>query len=246
MKPYQQIPIADCGDRLVPIPADAVAFVDPHPYVQLGAPYGDKSPYFLRQGVLDRLLKAQTELQQVHPGWQIQIFDAYRPVAVQQFMVNHAYAEVKQEKGLGDRPLTPDQQEALLQEVYQFWAAPSNNPATPPPHSTGAALDVTLVDEQGQSVDMGSPIDELSLRSYPDYFAPQSPLRPVTDQTPESECDRAHAHRQLLLQVMSAAGFQRHPNEWWHFSYGDQYWVWLMQQQGHEQTYAYYGMSESF
>lgn len=245
MKPYQQIPIADCGDRLVPISADAVAFVDPHPYVQLGAPYGDKSPYFLRQGVLDRLLKAQTELQQVHPGWKMQIFDAYRPIAVQQFMVNHAYDELLQEKGGGDRSLSSEQQQTLLQEVYQFWAPPSDNPDTPPPHSTGAALDVTLMDEQGQPVEMGSPIDELSIRSYPDYFAPLSPLRPDSDQTPEIECDRAHTHRQLLLQVMSTAGFQRHPNEWWHFSYGDQYWAWLMGEREQTNLKAVYGAIES-
>ncbi|MFM7652374.1 MAG: D-alanyl-D-alanine dipeptidase, partial [Vulcanococcus sp.] len=22
------------------------------------------------------------------------------------------------------------------------------------------------------------------------------------------------------------AGFEQHPNEWWHFSYGDQLWAW--------------------
>jgi D-alanyl-D-alanine dipeptidase len=26
---------------------------------------------------------------------------------------------------------------------------------------------------------------------------------------------------------MAAAGFARHPNEWWHFSHGDQLWAWL-------------------
>ena len=26
---------------------------------------------------------------------------------------------------------------------------------------------------------------------------------------------------------MKQAGFVQHPNEWWHFSYGDQLWSWL-------------------
>ena len=30
---------------------------------------------------------------------------------------------------------------------------------------------------------------------------------------------------------MFAAGFQRHPNEWWHFSLGDQMWAWLSNQE---------------
>ncbi|WP_413325826.1 M15 family metallopeptidase [Synechococcus sp. MIT S9503] len=25
---------------------------------------------------------------------------------------------------------------------------------------------------------------------------------------------------------MTEAGFARHPNEWWHFSHGDQLWAW--------------------
>jgi len=26
---------------------------------------------------------------------------------------------------------------------------------------------------------------------------------------------------------MASAGFARHPNEWWHFSVGDQLWAWI-------------------
>ena len=29
---------------------------------------------------------------------------------------------------------------------------------------------------------------------------------------------------------MEQAGFVQHPNEWWHFSYGDQLWSWLRNQ----------------
>jgi D-alanyl-D-alanine dipeptidase len=25
---------------------------------------------------------------------------------------------------------------------------------------------------------------------------------------------------------MASAGFVQHPNEWWHFSWGDQLWAW--------------------
>jgi D-alanyl-D-alanine dipeptidase len=39
---------------------------------------------------------------------------------------------------------------------------------------------------------------------------------------------------------MATAGFKRHLNEWWHFSYGDQIWAWLMTQEG-ERTVAKYG-----
>lgn len=227
MKPYLQTPIQDCGEPLIPIPSDQVALIQPHPYVALGAPYGNKSPYFLRSGVVERLLQAQNLLQQQQPGWHIQVFDAYRPIAVQHFMVAHAYGELLQQKGLDDETLTDTERQSFLDEVYQFWAMPSTDPATPPPHSTGAALDVTLVDAEGHPMAMGSPIDELSPRSYPNYFAPGSSHRPVSDLTPPEECDRFHHNRQCLYAVMHQVGFQRHPNEWWHFSFGDQMWAWL-------------------
>ncbi|NJO39138.1 MAG: D-alanyl-D-alanine dipeptidase [Cyanobacteria bacterium CRU_2_1] len=218
MKPYQQVPIVECGEALIAIPLTQFAVEQPHPYVRVAAPYGDKSPYSLRQGVLDRLLKAQDLLQNEHPNWRIQIFDAYRPLAVQHYMVNYAFAQSLAAKNLNPDELTEIQRQEILEQVYQFWAIPSYDPTTPPPHSTGAAVDVTLVDARGNAVEMGSPIDEMSPRSYPNYFVDAS--EPVTQ--------LFHQNRQLLKQVMVMAGFRQHPREWWHFSFGDQVWAWLI------------------
>jgi len=217
MKPYQKIPILECGEPLVPIPLEQFAVESPHPYEKLGAPYGDTSPYYLRESVIAALITAQAELQKRHADWRIQIFDAYRPVAVQQFMVDHTFAEVVQSQKLDPGSLSEAQRDTILQQVYQIWAVPSPNPKTPPPHSTGAAIDLTLVDTMGQMIDMGSAIDELSPRSHPDYYANQ-PDKPY------------HEHRQVLCDVMSLAGFRRHPGEWWHFCLGDQMWAWLCNQ----------------
>jgi zinc D-Ala-D-Ala dipeptidase len=226
MKPYQQIQIAECGEPLIAIPLEKFAVESPHPYQLLGAPYQGRSPYYLRQGVLDRLLQAQIYLQQTYPQWRIQIFDAYRPIAVQQFMVDYAFSQVLQAEGLTVEQLSSNQQQALWQQVYQIWAIPSTDPKTPPPHSTGAAVDITLVDAAGMTVNMGSLIDEMSARSQPDYFALST--APVEQQY--------HVYRQLLRDVMLKAEFTRHPGEWWHFSYGDQMWAWLS-----DRTVACYG-----
>jgi D-alanyl-D-alanine dipeptidase len=217
MKPYHRIAIAECGELLVPIPLDVFATECPHAYQKLGAPYGNKSPYYLREQVVARLLQAQQQLQQRCPGWRIQVFDAYRPIAVQQYMVNYTFAELAQAQGLQLQELTEAQKQTIWEQVHQFWAVPNLNLATPPPHSTGAAVDVTLVDESGAPVNMGSPIDEISPRSYPDFFVDQ----------PEPEAQYCHQNRQLLKQVMLSAGFLQHLNEWWHFSWGDQLWAWL-------------------
>lgn len=202
----------------MPILLHQFAAEQPHPYVKLGAPYADRSPYYLRQGVLERLLQAQHFLQIEYPNWRIQIFDAYRPIAVQQFMVDYTLAQTVEARGLDLQKLTEKQRQEILEEVYEFWAVPNTNPAMPPPHSTGAAVDVTLVDEEGEAIAMGSPIDEMSPRSYPDYFS-DSP----------SDCI-FHHNRQILKQAMTKAEFQQHPNEWWHYSYSDQLWAWLNNQ----------------
>jgi D-alanyl-D-alanine dipeptidase len=221
MKPYQQISILECGEPLVPIPVEMFAVVSPHPYQHLKAPYGERSPYHLRESVLNSLIQAQAQLQKHHPKWRIQIFDAYRPVAVQQFMVEYTFAEAVQAQGLTLAKLSEAQRQVIWEQVYQIWAVPSLEDSCPPPHSTGAAVDVTLVDSTGQTVNMGSVIDELSPASHPDYFA--NSTEPVEQQY--------HSHRQLLWDVMRYSGFQRHPGEWWHFSLGDQMWAWLTNQE---------------
>ncbi|GAB1540502.1 M15 family metallopeptidase [Scytonema sp. NUACC21] len=232
MRPYHKVPIIECNEPLVEIPLHLFVVESPHPYEKLGAPYGEISPYFLRKSVVERLIVAQNYLQEVRPKWYIQIFDGYRPVEVQQFMVSYAFAQALQMKGLTEAELLPNQRQEIWEEVYKIWAEPSLDEKTPPPHSTGAAVDVTLVDDRGEIVNMGSAIDEMSPVSLPDYFAAFS--------TPEAQ--HYHAYRQLLCSVMEKAGFKRNPREWWHFSLGDQMWAWLNNEANPEQpVVARYG-----
>lgn len=231
MKPYQTVPIAECHEPLVQIP-DHFFKINPHPYIALGAPYGDRSPFFVRQGILERLQKSQIYLQTLHSHYQIAIFDAYRPIPVQQFMVDYSFAQLAASKGLPIDNLTELQKDSLMTEVIKFWAVPSDDPKMPPPHSTGAAIDVTLLNAEFNTelLNMGSPIDEISDRSLPDYFASSS----------HPQAFAFHRDRQLLNAVMTHSGFARHPNEWWHFSYGDQLWAWIS-----NKNLAIYGRANS-
>lgn len=217
MKPYHQIKIEECGEPLIAIPLDKFTVELPHPYVKLGAEYGEQSPYCLRQGVIRALLEAQFLLEKRYPNWKIKIYDAYRPVGVQQFMVNYTFDSLIKNLNLKERQLSAQQRQDLWRQVYKLWAAPSLDKNMPPPHSTGAAVDVTIVDEHGQTLDMGGDIDELSERSQPNYY--------LSDQ--DDVRQQYHFNRQLLNRVMTNAGFCRHPGEWWHFSVGDQMWAWL-------------------
>lgn len=234
-KPYWGIPILESSEPLVSVGKDFIC-ANPHPYAVLGAPYEDASPFFVRQAVLAALQTAQERLQQQQPSWKIFLFDAYRPVAVQQFMVEYTFEQALQERSLTRSQLSSAEADALWHEVFQLWAPPSLDPKTPPPHSTGAAVDVSLFDlETQETVWMGSPIDELSERSQPDFFysVTTDPQRPEPER---KQAALAHHHRQILKDIMNAAGFERHLGEWWHFSLGDQMWAWLRQQQSPDQV----------
>jgi D-alanyl-D-alanine dipeptidase len=222
---YRTVPIEECGDPLVAIPAAPFSLTQPHPYVALGAPYGEASPWMLRRRVLDALLRAHDQLAVRRPGWRLKLFDAYRPVPVQAFMVWQAFllqgelagrslASHRDAAALKARD--PELYRLLAAKVFEFWGVPSDDPRTPPPHSTGAAIDLTLENAEGREVDMGSPIDEATGRSYPDHYAQAA--------SPQEQA--FHENRVLLNDVMAAAGFCRHGNEWWHFSLGDQMSAW--------------------
>lgn len=223
LRPWSAIPIHDSNDPLQPLPAGLLR-LEPHPYALLGAPYGSAgSPFRLRPQVIQRLLRAQELLRRSRPHWGLAIFDAWRPLAVQAFMVEHSITSTCRERGIDPHQSSRERQ-AVVAEVGRFWAPPNPDPAAPPPHSTGAAVDLTLAGDSGEPLDMGSAIDAIGAVSEPDHFlaASQDCRHPQLQERYLSW----HRRRSLLRSVMEQAGFAQHPNEWWHFSWGDQLWAW--------------------
>lgn len=213
LRPWNQVPIRERDEPLVPLPAPLLR-LEPHPYQALGAPYGTGlDPFRLREGVLERLMQAQVLLRGCGEDWQLAIFDAWRPLAVQHFMVEYTFRSECRRRGLDPDDSDPCQEVREL--VGKFWAAPSDDPNTPPPHSTGAAVDLTLAEAGGSLLAMGGEIDALGPESAPDHYALEVGGAALW-----------HRRRQILRGVMEAAGFVQHPNEWWHFSHGDQLWAW--------------------
>jgi D-alanyl-D-alanine dipeptidase len=185
--------------------------------------------------VVEQLLAAERHLAALRPGWRLLIFDAWRPLEVQRFMVQQVIGEQCRLQGV-DPLESSEALAAIVAEVGRFWAPPSDDLATPPPHSTGAAVDLTLAGpvepgargaagelnprNQFHQLNLGSPIDAIGAVSEPDHFAGAA----LAD--PSSDAARWHGRRELLRKVMATAGFVQHPNEWWHFSLGDQLWAW--------------------
>lgn len=110
-------------------------------------------------------------------GYTLKIFDAYRPPAAQAVFW----------------ALCPDPR-------YVSDASVGSH------HSRGVAVDVTLVDEHGRELDMGTGFDAMELRSH-------------------HECDdipiEAQRHRSMLLGIMLHAGFSAIATEWWHYELPD-------------------------
>ena len=215
MKIWNKIPIKDNGDKLIAIPS-YLNFLDPHPYSYLGAPYKDKTSIWkLREEVVNRLLKVNDYLIS-KSSFNLLICDSWRPLEVQEFMFKRAFLlECKKSQidaSFKNRKSYP----SILEKVEKFWAYPSHDSRCPPPHSTGGALDVCLSDKDGNLVEMGSTVDQMDETSIPDFYA----------NIKNEEAFIWNSRRNLLREIMTKFGFAQHPNEWWHFSYGDQLWAW--------------------
>jgi D-alanyl-D-alanine dipeptidase len=80
-------------------------------------------------------------------------------------------------------------------------------------HSFGMAVDLTILDENGNELDMGTGFDDLTERSHP-------ALELLLLQRGEISVQQI-ANRQLLRDAMFQAGWVGINSEWWHFDCGD-------------------------
>ena len=216
MKPWNQIPIFENSERLISI-EKYFKFIEPHPYYKLGAPYKDKNEIWsLRESVVDKLINANKLLKNINKDYSLIIYDAWRPIEVQSFMFNLALENEFNHRGLINAEEKIKNHSEVLKKVERFWAYPYANKKCPPPHSTGGAVDLTIIDSSGDLIDMGCKIDDIGGKALPDFYIDSSSKDGVI----------RNIRRNLLKNVMCNSGFSQHPNEWWHFSYGDQLWAW--------------------
>jgi zinc D-Ala-D-Ala dipeptidase len=193
-------------------------------------------PYWQRiDGATDKLLLRATvaeKLKNVNQrvasaGLELFLFDAWRPRAVQAYF--HDVWMPQELKGR-DPSLSGAR---LTEEVQRYWAAPSADENSPAPHATGGAVDLTLRWKGGEALWMGSLFDDVTALAARDRFESLAPENfSFSDQ-------EARANRRLLHWLMTEEGFAGHPEEWWHFSWGDQMWAALTGAQA-----AHYGLAQ--
>ncbi len=125
-RPWNNIKINECKEPLISIPK-SIFRLTPHPYMLLGAPYLPGSdPWVLRKGVLKRLVRAQQHLSEINSHLQLALFDAWRPISVQEFMFNYTVVETCKSNGIDINDISVNGGiHDVIDEVGRFWAKPS-------------------------------------------------------------------------------------------------------------------------
>lgn len=113
----------------------------------------------------------------IKKGYKIKLFDCYRPLDIQKKM----------------------------------WTIVSNpkyvaNPEKGSIHNRGGAVDITLVDKDGNELDMGTPFDHFGVEAAHSY---------------ENLTDIQKKNRKLLRKIMTKSNFQLFESEWWHYNLND-------------------------
>jgi zinc D-Ala-D-Ala dipeptidase len=125
-------------------------------------------------------------------GLVIKVFDCYRPVRAVMNFVRWARDLADQAEKTEFYPNVDKR--TLFRDGYI---------ASHSGHSRGSTADLTLAKADGTELDMGTPFD---------FFSPKSWTADSTV-TPEQ-----HANRMLLASAMRRHGFRGYDKEWWHFT----------------------------
>ena len=176
--------VRECGEGLATAQCDNII-------------YTNKEDNFAREGVMKRLVAAAEIVQKMH-GLKLLIYELYRSPE------NQAELRERDKKEL--MAAHPEYTESQLDAALNRISAKVGGSG----HQTGGAVDLTLCDEGGHPLDMGT--------LYLEHNA-----KTVTDCPDISEEQRRN--RQILLDAMQEAGFVNYPGEWWHFCYGDKMWA---------------------
>lgn len=156
---------------------------------------------FLREETAQKLLRVQNNLQ----GLKLKIWDAFRSRDVQ----NNIYQKYWTESQTNHPEWTKDQLEL---EVGKFVSPPYQKNRIPP-HTTGGTVDLTLTDEKGNELNMGTEFDFFGPEANAFFFE-------IYKHNPE-----VAKNRRILREAMEAEGFTIDQDEWWHFDYGNQIWA---------------------
>lgn len=147
--------------------------------------YTDLTRAYLNADAAQALKAAQAELKRRRPDLSLIIFDASRPMSVQQKMWNVVKGTKK--------------------SIYV--SNPANGGGL---HNYGFAVDVSICEEGGDTIPMGTKVDYMGSAAHPEFEAEMLRRKVITQE--------AVNNRQLLREVLAVGGFKVLKTEWWHFN----------------------------
>jgi len=194
---YTSVEIRENNESMVDL--STLGFILEPKYFQQGL--STDSRMFLRKETAQKLLKAQSKLK----GHRFKIGDAFRSRDVQNNIYQKYWKNLKTVQPNWD-------DEKLKLEVGKFVSPPYQTERIPP-HSTGGAIDLTLVDENGVELKMGTEFDFFGPEAGPFFFEIYRSKPDITQ------------NRKTLRDAMLMEGFTLDEDEWWHFDWGNQIWA---------------------
>lgn len=148
--------------------------------------YGNLEKAYLQADVALKLKKAQENLRKRYPYYSLIIYDAVRPRSIQTKMWD------------------------TLNMPFNIRTKYVSNPQSGSLHNFGAAVDLSIIDENGIELDMGTPYDYFGELAYP---------REEERMIKEGKLSyKQLLNRQILRDAMTQAGFMEITTEWWHFN----------------------------
>ena len=159
---------------------------------------------YVREEVFERLKLAQSFLPD---GIKLRVWDAWRSFALQEELYQKYSNDIIKQFGLENQP-----HETRQKIIAGFISYPVKNEREPAVHTSGGAVDVTLVDKDGNELNMGTAFDAFCEQTQTSYY----------EKAEEDTVIRNN--RRMLYNCMTAAGFTNLPSEWWHYDFGDKFW----------------------
>jgi D-alanyl-D-alanine dipeptidase len=208
---WKKVPIRESRESLIALSTlkDTRVIVEPR-YFQKGLP-GAREEMYVRESVVQKLVFAASQLP---AGYRLLVWDAWRPLSVQQALFDEYYQILQ-----AQFPTLPAEEVRRKTETYV--SIPSNHRLHPSPHYTGGAIDLTLADRYGHPLPMGTEFDANTsnsrTRSLEELIERGEHLN--------EEQQMVLYNRRVLYHTMIANGFTNYCEEWWHFDYGDQLWA---------------------
>jgi D-alanyl-D-alanine dipeptidase len=208
------IDIIDNAEEMIDIKDQAIITIGPSPEIPNNVDYTK-----MRKSVYEKLVYAQSLLPK---GLKFCLYEAYRSLELQKMLFDTRYARLKKLHTAWSAEEIFNETTRLISPVVHF-----DGSINIPPHSTGAAIDVYLLDNNDNAVDMGiHPKDWME--------DDDGSISLTASQIISAE---ARKNRDIMSAALFAAGFANYTAEYWHWSYGDRYWAYQL-----KQPCAIYGM----